>query len=376
MAHAYTPGLTVSSYATVLKRRILPLKGEVVVKVGDTVGPDTVVARTDLPGKVHSKNVSADLGLPPADVPAAMKKKEGSKVEKDEIVAEQKSFFGVFSSKSAAPVTGTIETISAVTGQVLYREPPVPVEVRAYVKGVVKDVIPKEGVVVEAKGAFIQGIFGIGGEAHGPIRMAARSPEEVLTPASLKPDWAGAILVGGKLVTLDAIRAAAKLGVRGIVVGGLNDDDLRAILGFDLGVAITGHEKLGLSLVITEGFGQIEIARKTFELLGRYEGREASINGATQIRAGVIRPEVIVPTDGAAASAGADTASHASGMMEIGSAVRVIREPHFGAIGTVAALPPELTPLETEAKVRVLGVTLKDGAQVTLPRANVEMIEG
>jgi hypothetical protein len=375
MAHAYTPGLTVSPYTTVTKRRILPLKGDVVVAVGDSVQPDTVVARTALPGKVLSKNVSADLGLPPSDIVAAMNKKEGDSVTKDEVVAEQKSFFGVFKSRSLAPVTGTIETISAITGQVLYREPPVPVEVKAYVRGTVKEVIPREGVMIEARGAFIQGIFGIGGEAHGPIMMAAKSPDEILTASALKPEYAGKIIVGGKLVTLEAVREAAKLGVRGIVVGGLNDDDLRAILGFDLGVAITGHEKLGLSLVITEGFGEIAIAKKTFELLAAHEEQEASIHGATQIRAGVIRPEVIIPIP--APPAGADSAlGRASGMMEIGSAVRIIREPHFGVIGTVASLPAELTPLETEAKVRVLGVQIKGGALVTLPRANVELIEG
>lgn len=374
MAHAYTPGLTVSPYTTVLKKRILPLKGEVVVAVGDLVDPHTVVARTDLPGKVHSKNVASDLGLPPADVPAAMNKKEGEAVEKDEVVAEQKSFFGVFKSRSVAPVKGTIETISPITGQVLYREPPIPVEVRAYVRGFVKEVIPREGVIVEAKGCFIQGIFGIGGETHGPIVMVAQSPDAIITPSSLKPEHKGKIIIGGKLVTLEAVREAAKLGIAGIVVGGLNDHDLRAMLGFDLGVAITGHEKIGTSLVITEGFGPIDMARKTFDLLAKNAGNNASINGATQIRAGVIRPEVIIPMDGAPADAGKSLGREA-GMMEIGSILRVIREPDFGAIGAVAELPPELTALETEAKVRVLRVKLRDGRVVTLPRANVELIE-
>lgn len=374
MAHAYTPGLTVSPFTTITKKRILPLKGEVMVKVGDPVEPASVVARTELPGKVQSKNVSADLGLPPSDITAAMMKKEGDRVEKDEVVAEQKSFFGVFKSRSQAPVTGTIETISAITGQVLYREPPMPVQVTAYVHGTVKEVIPREGVAVEARGALIQGIFGIGGETHGPIAMAASSPDAILSPSALQPSFAGKIIVGGKLVTLDAIREAAKLGVRGIVVGGMNDDDLRAILGFDLGVAITGHEKIGLTVVITEGFGTIGIARKTFDLFAKHAGREASINGATQIRAGVIRPEVIIPLDGAS-GAGIASLGREAGLMEIGSLLRIIREPHFGAIGTVTALPAELTALETEAKVRVLIVKLKDGTEVTLPRANVELIE-
>ena len=303
-----------------------------------------------------------------------MLKKEGESVTKDEVVAEQKSFFGVFKARSLAPVSGTIETISAVTGQVLYREPPAPIEVRAYTQGVVTEVIPREGVIVETKGAFIQGIFGIGGETHGPIAIAVSSPDAVLSPSALKPEYAGKIIVGGKLVTLDAIREAARLGVRAIVVGGMNDDDLRALLGFDLGVAITGHEKIGVTLVITEGFGSIEIARKTFDLLTKHAGRQASLNGATQIRAGVIRPEVIIPLDGAAAAEQKSLLREA-GLMEKGSLVRVIREPHFGAIGTVEDLPAALTALETEAKVRVLVVTLKDGSRFTLPRANVELIE-
>jgi len=49
MGHAYTPGLKVTEKLLVTKKRILPLKGEVLVKVGDKVTPDTVVARTNLP---------------------------------------------------------------------------------------------------------------------------------------------------------------------------------------------------------------------------------------------------------------------------------------------------------------------------------------
>ena len=60
----------------------------------------------------------------------------------------------------------------------------------------------------------------------------------------------------------------------------------------------------------------------------------------------------------------------------VGSPVRVIREPYFGLLGNVVLLPSELERIETEASVRVLEVKLADGRRVTLPRANVEMIEG
>ena len=43
MAHAYTPGLKVTENLLVRKRRILPLKGEVIVKVGDKLNPNEPV---------------------------------------------------------------------------------------------------------------------------------------------------------------------------------------------------------------------------------------------------------------------------------------------------------------------------------------------
>lgn len=372
MAHAYTPGLTVSFSTTVHKRRILPLRGEVVVKAGDAVTPDTVVAGTNLPGKVHSKNIASDLSLPPSDIKPALLKKEGEAVKKGEVVGEHKYFFGKLKTQTLSPIDGLLESVSSVTGQAIFREAPIPVEVRAYARGKVVEVIPHEGVVVEAKGALIQGIFGVGGETHGPIQMITDSPGAELDPKMFRPEHKGKVLVGGKHASLAVIKAAAAAGARGLVVGGINDDDLRQLLGYDLGVAITGSEEIGLTLIVTEGFGPIEMARKTFDLFKRFEGQEASINGATQIRAGVIRPEVIIPH---AQSGGAGDLAREAGMMEIGSLLRVIRTPYFGLIGTVSALPSELQKLESETMVRVVEVDLKDGRRVLLPRANVELIE-
>ena len=55
---AYTPGLTVSARTRVEKLRRLPLKGAVLVKEGQTVRPDTVVARTELPGLMQTVKVA------------------------------------------------------------------------------------------------------------------------------------------------------------------------------------------------------------------------------------------------------------------------------------------------------------------------------
>ncbi|RKY95319.1 MAG: hypothetical protein DRQ06_03960 [Candidatus Hydrothermota bacterium] len=374
MAHAYTPGLRVTKAAIIRKERRLPLPGQVLVKKGDRVRAEDIVARTELPGNVQPINVAGLLSVPPEDVPQLMLKKEGEPVRKGEPIAQSKGFFGLFKSSVTAPSDGTIESISRITGQVILREPPIPVEVNAYVDGIVIDVFENEGVVVETKASFIQGIFGIGGERIGIIKALAKNPEDEITPDLITPDCEGKILIGGSFVTAEAINRAVSVKAKGIVVGGIDDKNLRDFLGYDIGVAITGSEQKGITLMITEGFGKLRMAKKTFELLVSLEGKKASINGATQIRAGVIRPEVIVPL-GEDAEVKEERGEELKEGLIIGSQVRVIREPYFGMLGKVTALPPELKEIETEAKVRVLELELEDGRKVIIPRANVEIIE-
>ena len=96
------------------------------------------------------------------------------------------------------------------------------------------------------------------------------------------------------------------------------------------------------------------------------------MNGATQIRAGVIRPEIVIPFNDLD---GLDSIvkKNETGITE-GSLVRVIRSPYFGNIGTVTSLPHELQKMESETMVRVAKVNIND-KNFVIPRANLEMVE-
>ncbi|TAL12305.1 MAG: hypothetical protein EPO02_02060 [Nitrospirae bacterium] len=380
MGHTYTPGLTVTPRTVISKKRILPLPGTVLVQAGETVASATVVARAELPGKVHVVNLVNQLGILPEDLPDYMIKREGEQIGKGEILAETKPFLGIkwLKTEIPSPVTGTVETVSTATGQVILREPPRPVELCAYLDGTVVEAFPGQGVRVEATCAFIQGIFGIGGETWGEMVLAVSSPDEELTESLLGPQHAGKIVVGGAFAGAEVLARAKAVGVKGIVVGGMHDKDLRALLGYDLGVAITGTEHVGFTLILTEGFGRIPMARKTFDLLTKLGGRKACVSGATQIRAGVIRPEIIVPLAPGERVEGieAGQVGEARGGVKIGDPVRVIREPFFGHIGQVVGLPAELTGIPTESHVRVMEVMFSDGSRAVVPRANIEVIEG
>ena len=372
MASAYTPGLKVTSASRISKVRRLPIPGEVLVQKGARVHTDTPVAKANIPGNPQSINVANILGVEAEDIEPFMQKKAGDTVEKDETLALAKSFFGLFKTEVKSPVSGTVEHISEVTGQVIIREPAMPITMHAYIEGTVVDIIEREGVTVETKGAFIQGIFGVGGEREGILKVVVEDENTVLDAHHINDSHEGCILVGGSLVTYEAIQKAAQVGARGIVVGGIIDSDLVKFLGYDIGVAITGHEDVPFTLITTEGFGEINMAHKTFELLTALDGKHASINGATQIRAGVMRPEIIVPDE----SIDVDEIEAAlDGSMDAGTLVRCIREPYFGQLAEVVDFPPELFVIETGARVRIMNVRLRNGEIVTVPRANVELIE-
>lgn len=373
MGAAYTPGLKVSSGTTVRKLRRLPLKGKTLVSVGDRVAPDTVVALAELPGIMTNVRVAEQLGLEPSDAPAAVTVKPGDKVEEGAIIAATKSFFGLMKSEVKSPVAGTVELLSEHTGHVGIRQAPKPVQVTAYVSGTVAEVIQDEGAVIETKAALVQGIFGVGGERVGEIQIAVNSPDEPLTEGAIGPDAAGKILIGGSGVSGEALKAASRWRTAGVVVGAIIDQDLMDFLGYDIGVAITGQEDINITLIVTEGFGSIPMAERTFALFKSLEGRQASINGATQIRAGVIRPEIVSPLE-TPPDRSREVQSETQ-LLEIGSDIRVIREPYFGLLGRVTALPPEPVVIDSGAVVRVLVADLRDGRRVVVPRANVEIIE-
>lgn len=370
MAYAYSPGLKVLKSTVLRRNRRLPIKGQTLVKIGDKVGAEQVVLKTELPGKADVVNVMSLLGCQPHEVKQFMVKPIGDHVEKGELLAMRAAFFGLFKTRIESPMSGTIESVSDVSGQVVMRGAPVPVDVKAYIDGKVVEADEGEHVTVEVTGSFIQGIFGVGGETYGRIVMASSDPSGILDENSFTEDMKGAVVVGGSLITYNGLQKAIEAGVNAVVVGGFDDADLKKFLGFDLGVAITGHEELGLTLVLTEGFGQIPMADKTFALLKECEGKNASVNGATQIRAGVMRPEIIVARDEEASM----KENEAKLILDIGTRVRVIREPYFGMFGTVTALPAELTKLPTESLARVLDLKFDDGTVATVPRANVEIM--
>jgi len=332
------------------------------------------MAQTLQAGDLSALHLANLLGISSADLNAAMLHCQGDQVRRGDVLAISKGLFGYFRKEVESPADGTIESISNVTGQVILRGPPVPVQVDAFVAGEVVEVLPQTGAVIETNAAFLQGIFGIGGEQHGVLRLVTSTPDQDLTPELITAEMQGQIVIAGQRIHGATVQRARDVGVKGLIAGGIDDQDLKEILGYDLGVAITGSEKIGLTIIVTEGFGQIAMARRTFDLLESLSGKLASINGATQIRAGVLRPEIVVPLPESSQPL-ATAARVGGGTLQVGTSVRLIRDPWFGELGTVSALPVDPHQLESGSYARVLEVLCQSGQKVIVPRANVEIVD-
>jgi hypothetical protein len=365
MANISTPGLIVSPRAKIRRSRVLPIKGDVLVEQGQIVQARDIVAKSELPGYLHPLNAAAMLGVSASELKGSMTAKEGDRVSVGQVLGETKSFFGVFKNTILSPVEGTLESVSALTGQVMLREAPKPIELRAYAPGEVVQVIESTGVVIQSEVVLVQGIFGLGGETFGKLMIAGDGSFEPVTADHIAPEHRDAVLLVRGSIELGAMQRMIDIGVRGAVAASADGFDLMKIAGREINAAATGDEQIGFTLVLTEGFGDLTMAPGAYDLLCGLEGADVSINGTTQIRAGVIRPEIMAPLRDRAENASFTTYS------EPGK-VRVIRGIKFGAQGRIKSAPEQPRRIGSGAEVLVFEVDLDDGTDIAVPRSNVE----
>ena len=282
---------------TIIKTRSLPTKGEVYVSQGQEVHPDTVIAGgTVLNPELVELRLSSLLKVDPEYVQNCLTKSEGDQVSRDEVIGVSRSFFTRQTRTARSPIDGKIETFSPSTGRMMIRGKPIKMEVSAYIPGTVKEIIPEEGAVIETTGTILEGLFGIGSEAYGELVQGVDAPDMGLSSTDISPEYKGKVIIGGALASLDALREAVKVGASGVIVGGVDQKDLTYFLGYEIGIPVTGSEEVGLTVILTDGFGVNPMDQGLFDQLLSNVGNLACINGATHIRSRSLRPEIIIPS--------------------------------------------------------------------------------
>ncbi|NLY53629.1 MAG: hypothetical protein GX060_03255 [Firmicutes bacterium] len=248
-------------------------------------------------------------------------------------------------------------------------------DLTAWLSGKVVKVQAGQEVTIRAYAHVVLGAYGIGGEAGGLLYVAA-GPQETLPVAAVDDNWRQKVVVAGATASVDLLRAAQQAQAAAVVVGYMPFALLADFMSGDVTVGFTGDEDLGFTIILTEGFLPSQMAEGTFRTLQQLEGRYASVNGTTHIRAGVIRPEIIVcePEQNWPVT---DVRVGGESSLEVGqgSLVKLLREPRRGAIGRVLELPKERQVVASGASVLVARVQLQSGEEITVPIANLQVLE-
>lgn len=312
-------------------------------------------------------DVAKELKISPRFLRTFCHVREGEEVALGSILA---SIDGVGGEAVRSPMRGTVSNIDTRSGTISLMKPYSPSYAKAYLSGRVMEIVPERGVVVEATGTYVEGVFGVGGEQFGILTQVTDRQDEEVDACHITKAHEGAVIFGGTGITRAGMEAALEHKVSGVLVGGLRSSDLVALLGREISTGITGQEGIITTFIATEGFGSVPMLESIYRLLQKYTGRTASINGRTQIRAGVQRPEIII-SHPVPQIEGNACASVGPPRLRVGSLVRAIIDPYFGQAGEIVdILPPQRLP--TEAEMPLLLVKLLDGRMVKLLLNNVE----
>ncbi len=354
----------VVAFGRIERERRLAVRGMVLAPVGGKFDPLDVVARAIVPRVRRALSLSRILGLREADVPRHLKKHEGDSLDARDIIIGKPINLGLQQLVYRAPSAGRIAalkgnwTILDLDGR--------QIDVEALYRGTAVRLIPDFGIVLEAEGAIVEGIWGSGNDACGTLKVAVASATDTLQPESLDGDARGTIVVAGASATEQALARAESLHALGMVVGSL-PARLKAVV-----------EKMELAVLVTEGFGQAPMAAPIFELLRSLDGQEACLNGTAPAHGGANRPELFIPRSGERGGEEAAAPAVVPLKVEPGARVRIVREPYFGRTGTLPdELPVKWTADESGVRTPSVQVELKDAQgteRVVVPWANVELI--
>lgn len=367
------PAVLPATVAQIYRR--LPGHGDITVRVGSRVEPDDAIGQASVSPPAVFIDVAAALGIAPHDVPRRVKRKIGEHVTPQQVLAKRGN------RKCIPPVAGTLSAVDGETGIAIISPDPQPITLPASVRGYVADVTPGSGVLIETAAAMIQGAFGIGGEQFGVLRLLVTDRNDPITPDLIDARSAYAIIIGGAGITAEALRKAQQEQVRGVIVGSIQQAEVRSFLGsalpgdwYSYGQAGAMQSQTTPTVLVTEGFGSHAMAEPIFDLLTRYDRQEAFLDGTTTLVPPIQRPRLVIPLPrlqgGQPAAAPQELA--------VGSIVRLVDERYLGQIGRIVALSG---PAGSNAGQLVSGlrtdtatVQISESERIVLPQTAVEAI--
>jgi hypothetical protein len=368
--------------------RYLPLPGEILIAPNQRVTPETPVARCLLPGKPRLFNLAEYFEIAPKEAVKLVSKPVNTRLAENEVIAQKKG--GLRGKTLKAPFECIISALDEDTGYLSLTPAAVPFVLESHVPGTVVEIVPGWGAKIGLKASYIRGSVGIGGERQGVLRRMVATPNQPLTPEMLSERAIFYILLGGSTITAETLRKAVESKVRGIITGSMRAEELAKFLEYSqteslykVGLnnwrfpADINNQDAPLTLVLTEGFGEMPMSSRIFEFLASQDSYTISVNGSTRLRRGWTRPEIIIPVSSSTDANRRPTNLNPDEQMpQVGSMVRLVNPTMLGAVARVTGIAQSRRPTATILLDRQVEVeVLNTGQRFSLPLLDVEVLE-
>jgi len=351
----YYPDQRIISPYTVIRHDVtLPDEASGAVRVNDGKRVDIrdMVVNGVIPTGYIIVEAAAQLRLRKGDdLPDLMQVNLRDVVDEDQVIAKRGR------REVTAPIRGIVEQVK--DGRIILQKVPQIIDIEAGVRGRVIEIMDGRGVVIEAVGARVQGMWGNGKQTISPLRPGPEGDLSNLAAESLETRYAGSVVLTRRPLTRKGLQTASVQALAGIIAPSMEADLRRLALAHDS------------AIILTEGFGSARMNNTAYSLLAELEGQQVNLDASTPDRWETRYPEIIVNVP-----SGDRRPSKANTRLVLrpNATVRLTREPHLGATGKVIDLPKSPVLLDNGLRVMCAQVQLVAGDTLHVPLANLEVL--
>ena len=363
--------------------RFLRYPGDILVKAGDRVEPNTPIGSASASaGRTRTLHLARELGVTPDSIKRYLTKPIGSHFDAGEAVARARK--GLRAVTADTPEAGRLSDINEIAGTATLAPDAGTQELESLVFGEVSEVADGRGAIVRAGGARIRGVIALGVDSSGQIKTAVDRADRELTPDGVTVDLRGALVLGGMTVSAAAIRKLAEIGARGVIVGSISEGDVRRVASngasepaarsFWQSLATNGPlapelEQTGFTIFVTEGFGRKPMAAPIFSFISEREGQTASVIIPGRERPFPTYPLLCFSSAGAALAGAAEPMAPAEGVV-----ARLTDPQHLGTLVTCRG--KAFTRQQVNGRPGAfVEVELPNHTQRVVPLSNLEILK-
>lgn len=380
MKHFALNRLRVEKDVVTRMKRSLGGKGQLKISLGQQVSPEEIIGEAEISSGFRILNLATFLSVAPEEVEKYLIRKIKQRIYQGELLAYKKG--GWLSGKKVvtAPADGVLDFLNQKTGELRMTFLPKKVNLPAGVFGIVEAVDNEKGqVIIRTQGSIVHGMFGSGRLRDGILHILSKR-DDLVSKESIQSKYNGQVLVGGSLFFKDEISSAISCGVSGIITGGINAKDYRGMAGGRLVFPKKLDNDIGISIVVSEGFGSIPIGSDIFEILSEYEGKFVSVDGN--------KAQVFLPSFSSASLAKIKNTKlppiqdeevfdseygKTATELKIGLRVRIVGNSYPGEQGKLIAINDSLTLLPSGINT-FLATIETPRKKIQVPIANLEVI--